>query len=34
MKNLTITSSTKKIEYFPDENIIIKGSGPFRYDRR
>jgi hypothetical protein len=27
MRSLVITSGTKRVEYFPDENIIIKGSG-------
>jgi hypothetical protein len=27
MRSLAITSGTKKVEYFPEENIIIKGSG-------
>jgi hypothetical protein len=27
MRSLAITSSNKKIEYFPEKNIIIKGSG-------
>jgi hypothetical protein len=27
MRSLIITSNNKRIEYFPEENIIIKGSG-------
>jgi hypothetical protein len=27
MRSLAITSGTKRVEYFLDENIIIKGSG-------
>jgi sialic acid synthase SpsE len=27
MRSLTVTSNNKRIEYFPEENIIIKGSG-------
>jgi hypothetical protein len=26
MRSLTIISGTKRVEYFPDENIVIKGS--------
>jgi hypothetical protein len=33
MRSLAITSSNKRIEYFPKENIIRKGFGS-RYDRR
>jgi hypothetical protein len=27
MRSLTVNSSNKRVEYFPEENIIIKGSG-------
>jgi hypothetical protein len=27
MRSLAITSSNKRVEYFSEENIIIKGSG-------
>jgi hypothetical protein len=27
MRSLAVTSSNKRVEYFPEENIIIKGSG-------
>jgi lipid A disaccharide synthetase len=27
MRSLSVTSGNKRVEYFPDENIIIRGSG-------
>jgi hypothetical protein len=33
MKSLLVTLGNKRIEYFLDENIIVKGSGFFKFDR-
>jgi hypothetical protein len=30
MRSLSITAQNKRVEYFPEENLIIKGFGPIK----